>query len=223
MKHSYQINFCSGNRKIEEKFKSFNNYKPDDFCKEITKYFDGMDDFIASLYEDEKLKFVLTRNPKIEIEGFFKEEYGGCLYLHSKKPCPFYCVVGSKDVNIDYGKLQPSLTEILDDLEFEFDPSEDFELRKYDSKDGSYEVIYRFSTNRIPVRQPEWKKYPYMLELFLSPTMEDKITVNGRESEYEDMQNALVEYWIKTGCGGYIFKDKYGVIDMLGAIREEEK
>lgn len=58
---------------------------------------------------------------------------------------------------------------------------------------------------------------------FLSPTMEDKIAVNGRESEYEDMQNALVEYWIKIGCGGYIFKDKHGVVDMLSATREEEK
>ena len=57
-----------------------------------------------------------------------------------------------------------------------------------------------------------------MLELCLTPTMEDKIVVNGRESEYEDMQNALVEYWIKTGYGGYIFKDKYGVVDTLSTI-----
>lgn len=223
MKHSYQINFCSSNRKIEEKFESFNNYKPYDFHKEITKYFDGMGDFTASLYEDGKLKFVLTKNPEIKIEGLFKEEYGNCLYLHSKKPCQFYCVVSSRDVNIDYGELQPSLTEILDDLEYEFDPSEDFELRKYDGKDGSYEVIYKFSSNRIPVRQSEWKKYPYMLELCLTPTTEDKIVVNGRKSEYEDMQNALVEYWIKTGYGGYIFKNKYGVVDTLNTTREEEK
>lgn len=222
MKHSYKINFCSSNRKIEEKFESFNNYKPYDFHKEITKYFDGMDDFTASLYEDGKLKFVLTRNPEIKIEGLFKKEYGNCLYLHSKKSCPFYCVVSSRDVNIDYGELQPPLTEILDDLEYEFDPSEDFELRKYDSKDGSYEVIYKLASNRIPIRQSERKKYPYILEL-LSPTMEDKIVVYGRESEYEDMQNALVEYWIKTGCGGYIFKDKYGVVDTLNTTREEEK
>lgn len=218
MKHSYQINFYSSNRKIEEKFESFNNYTPDDFCDEITKYFDGMNDFTASLYEDEELKFVLTRNPKIKTKGFFKKEYGNGLYLHSEKPCPFYCVVGSRDVNIDYEELQPSLTEILDDLEYEFDPSEDFELRKYDSKDGSYKVIYKLASNRIPIRQSERKKYPYMLELCLTPTMEDKIVVNGRESEYEDMQNALVEYWIKTGYGGYIFKDKYGVVDTLSTI-----
>lgn len=161
MKHSYKINFCSSNRKIEEKFESFNNYKPDDFHEEITKYFDGTGDFIAFLYEDEKLKFVLTSDPETKIEGLFKKEYGNCLYLHSEKPRPFYCVFGSKDVNIDYGELQPSLTEILDDLEYEFDP--------------------------------------------------------------EDMQNALVEYWIKTGYGGYIFKDKYGVVDTLNTTREEEK
>ena len=219
MKHSYQINFSSSNRKIEERFESFNNYTPDDFYEGITKYFDGMNDFIAYLYEDDdKLKFVLTRNPEIKIEGLFREEYGNRLYLHAKEPCPFYCVVNSRDVNIDYGELQPSLTKILDDLEYEFDPSEDFELRKYDSKDGSYKVIYKLSSNRIPVRQSEWKKYPYMLELCLTPTMEDKIVVNGRESEYKDMQNALVEYWIKTGYGGYIFKDKYGVVDTLNTI-----
>lgn len=223
MKHSYKINFCSSSRKIEEKFESFNNYKPYDFHKEITKYFDGMGDFTASLYEDGKLKFVLTKNPEIKIEGLFKEEYGNCLYLHSEKPRPFYCVFGSRDVNIDYGELQPSLTEILDDLEYEFDPSEDFELRKYDSKDGSYKVIYRLSSNRIPIRQSERKKYPYMLELCLTPTMEDKIVVNGRESEYKDMKNALVEYWIETECGGHIYKDRYGIVDILSATREEEK
>lgn len=216
MKHSYQINFCSSNRKIEEKFESFNNYTPDDFYEEITKYVNGSDDFTASLYEDEKLKFVLTKNPKIKIEDFFKEEYSNYLYLHSKKPYPIYCVACAKNGDfIDYGELQPSLTEILDDLEF--DPNEDFELRKYNSKDGSYEVIYKSL-----IRQPEWKKYPYILEL-LTPTMEDKIVVYGRESEYEDMQNALVEYWIKTGHGGYIFKDKYGVVDTLNTTRKEEK
>lgn len=222
MKHSYQINFCSDERDIEEKFESFNNYTPDDFCKEIVKYFDGSGDFTASLYKDGKREFVFTKDPKTKIEGFSKKEYSHCLYLHFREPRPFYCVVCGKndDDIINYVERQPSLTEILDDLEFHSD--EDFELRKYNSKDGSYEVIYRSSSKKESLCQPEWKKYPYMLEL-LSPTMKSNIVVNGRKSEYKDMQNALVEYWIKTGYGGYIFKDKYGVVDTLNTTREEEK
>lgn len=221
MKHSYRINFYSDERDIEEKFESFNNYTPDDFCKEIVKYFDGSGDFTASLYKDGKREFVLTKDPKTKIEGFSKKEYGHYLYLHFREPYPFYCVVfGESNDVINYGEFQPSLTEILDDLEF--NPDEDFELRRYNSKNGSYEVIYRSSSKRRPLRQPEWKKYLYRLEL-LSPSMKDKIVVNGRESEYEDMQNALVEYWIGTGCGCYIYKDRYGVVDMLSATRKEEE
>lgn len=222
MKHSYRINFYSDERDIEEKFESFNNYTPDDFCKEIVKYFDGSGDFTASLYKDGKQEFVFTKDPKTKIEGFSKKEYSHCLYLHFREPRPFYRVVcGKNDDIINYVERQPPLTEILDDL-VEFNPDEDFELRKYNSKDGSYEVIYRSSSKRKPFRQSEWKKYPYRLEL-LSPTMESKIVVNGRESEYEDMQNALVEYWIGTGCGGYIYKDRHGIVDMLSATRKEEE
>lgn len=221
MKHSYRIDFYSDERDIEEKFESFNNYTPDDFLGEIVKYFDGSGDFTAYLYEDGKLEFVFTKDPKTKIEGFSKKEYNNYLYLHFREPYSFYCVVcGKSDNVINYGELQPPLTEVLDDLEF--DPDEDFELRKYNSKDSSYEVIYRSSSKKKPLRQPEWKKYPYMLEL-LSPMMESKIAVNGRESEYEDMQNALVEYWIKTGYGGYIFKDKYGVVDTLSTTGKEER
>ena len=222
MKHSYRINFYSDERDIEEKFESFNDYTPDDFCKEIVKYFNGSGDFTAYLYEDGKLEFVFTKDPKTKIEGFSKKEYGLCLYLHFREPCPFYCVVcGKSDNVINYGELQPPLTEVLDDLEF--DPDKDFELRKYNSKDGSYEVIYRSSSKKKPfLRQLEWEKYPYRLEL-LSPTMKSKIAVNGRESEYEDMQNALVEYWIGTGCAGYICKDRHSIVDMLSATRKEER
>lgn len=221
MKHSYRINFYSNERDIEEKFESFNNYTPDDFCGEIVKYFDGSGDFTAHLYEDGKLKFVFTRDPKTKIEGFSKKEYNNYLYLHFREPCPFYCVVcGKNDDVINYGKLQPPLTEILDDLEF--DPDEDFELRKYNGKDNSYEVIYKSSNKRKPLLQLERKKYPYMLEL-LSPSMHNNIVVNGRESEYKDMKNALVEYWIETECGGHIYKDRYGIVDILSATREEEK
>ena len=221
MKHSYRISFYSDERDIEEKFESFNNYTPDDFCKEIVKYFDGSGDFTASLYKDGKLEFVFTKNPNTKFEGLSKKEYGHCLYLYFREPRPFYCVVcGKNDDIINYAELQPSLTEILDDLEF--NPDEDFELRKYNSKDGSYEVIYRSSSKKKSLRQPEWKKYPYMLELW-SPTMKSNIVVNGRESEYEDMQNALVEYWIGTGCGGHIYKDKYGIVDMLSTTRKEEE
>lgn len=217
MKHSYRINFYSSERKIEEKFESFNDYTPDDFCREIVKYFDGSGDFTASLYEDGKLEFVFTKDPKTKIEGFSKKEYNNYLYLHFREPCSFYCVVcGKNDDVINYGELQPPLTEILDDLEF--DPDEDFELRKYNGKDNSYEVIYRSSNKRKPLR----KKYPYMLEL-LSPSMHNNIVVNGRESEYKDMKNALVEYWIGTECGGHIYKDRYGIVDILSATREEEK
>lgn len=221
MKHSYRINFYSNERDVEEKFESFNNYTPDDFCGEIVKYFNGSGDFTAYLYEDGKLEFIFTKDPKTKIEGFSKKEYNNCLYLHFRESCPFYCVVcGKNDDVINYGELQPPLTEILDDLEF--DPDEDFELRKYNGKDNSYEVIYRSSNKRKPLRQPERKKYPYMLEL-LSPSMHNNIVVNGRESEYKDMKNALVEYWIGTECGGHIYKDRYGIVDILSATREEEK
>lgn len=221
MKHSYRIDFYSDERDIEEKFESFNNYTPDDFLGEIVKYFDGSGDFTAYLYEDGKLEFVFTKDPKTKIEGFSKKEYNNYLYLHFREPYSFYCVVcGKSDNVINYGELQPPLTEVLDDLEF--DPDEDFELCKYNSKDDSYEVIYRSSSKRKPFRQPEWKKYPYRLEL-LSPTMKSKIVVNGRESEYEDMQNALVEYWIGTGRGGYIYKDRHGIVDMLSTTRKEEE